>query len=203
VGIAVSIVSRTQPGVLVPGDAGWRPNTGVGTTLVAAGLASTVGVPWRSGMAASSWRVSKGEVQALTGSEGAMEDHELEKLLSGSKCYALADGSALVVTPMGDGRVYAVREKMVSYLRKSEEIEDKHVLFGRPSGQKGFIMDVDMWADRLHEILQVEPNVLDGSLASLANIDRALARWRRRPKDWLDAVIAYAGKVAVTAGQNG
>lgn len=36
-GIAVSIVPQTQPGVLVPGDAGWRPNTGVGTTLVAGG----------------------------------------------------------------------------------------------------------------------------------------------------------------------
>jgi hypothetical protein len=36
-GIAVSLVPQTQPGVLVPGDAGWRPNTGVGTTLVAGG----------------------------------------------------------------------------------------------------------------------------------------------------------------------
>jgi hypothetical protein len=36
-GIAVSIVSQTQAGVLVPGDAGWRPNTGGGTTIVAGG----------------------------------------------------------------------------------------------------------------------------------------------------------------------
>ncbi len=32
------VVPQTQPGVLIPeGDAGWRPNTGVGTTLVAGG----------------------------------------------------------------------------------------------------------------------------------------------------------------------
>jgi hypothetical protein len=36
-GVAMSIVSQTQPGVLIPGDAGWQPNTGVGTTLVAGG----------------------------------------------------------------------------------------------------------------------------------------------------------------------
>lgn len=34
----VVVVPQTQPGVLIPeGDAGWRPNTGVGTTLVAGG----------------------------------------------------------------------------------------------------------------------------------------------------------------------
>jgi hypothetical protein len=37
-GLHMSIVSQTQPGVLVPeGDAGWRPNTGVGSTLVVGG----------------------------------------------------------------------------------------------------------------------------------------------------------------------
>jgi hypothetical protein len=36
-GAAVSIVSQTQPGVLLQGDAGWRPNEGVGITLVAGG----------------------------------------------------------------------------------------------------------------------------------------------------------------------
>jgi hypothetical protein len=37
-GIAVAVVPQTQPGVLAPGgDAGWRPNTGGSTTLVAGG----------------------------------------------------------------------------------------------------------------------------------------------------------------------
>jgi hypothetical protein len=37
-GVAVLIVPQTQAGVLVQGgDAGWRPNTGAGTTLVAGG----------------------------------------------------------------------------------------------------------------------------------------------------------------------
>jgi hypothetical protein len=37
-GVTVVMVSQTQPGILVQGgDAGWRPNTGVGTTLVAGG----------------------------------------------------------------------------------------------------------------------------------------------------------------------
>jgi hypothetical protein len=36
-GVAISIVPQTQAGVLIPADAGWRPNTGVGNTLVVGG----------------------------------------------------------------------------------------------------------------------------------------------------------------------
>jgi hypothetical protein len=38
VGSTLSVVPQTQPGILVPdGDAGWRPNTGGSTTMVAGG----------------------------------------------------------------------------------------------------------------------------------------------------------------------
>jgi Stigma-specific protein, Stig1 len=36
-GVAVSVVPQTQAGILIPGDAGWQPNTGVGNTLVVGG----------------------------------------------------------------------------------------------------------------------------------------------------------------------
>jgi hypothetical protein len=39
-GVIVSIVNQTKQGILVPMDGGWRPNTGVGTTLVAGGGAA-------------------------------------------------------------------------------------------------------------------------------------------------------------------
>jgi hypothetical protein len=117
-----------------------------------------------------------------------------------SEAFALADGGILLLFEDGKGRLYESRDELRAML---EQVEQR-ALQGPaspcrdlPQG-RAFAEQVAQLVLRLPALLKMDASQLDGTKASLDNVDKAL--WRMSPQRMLDpgvfaALTAYVGEV--------
>jgi hypothetical protein len=125
-----------------------------------------------------------------------------------SEAFDLADGGVLLLYEDGKSRMYESKDELLAML---EELEQKarqgpvNPCRDLPQGE-AFAEQVGQLVLRLPALLRMDASQLDGSEASLDNIDKAL--WRMRPQrmltlDVFAALTAYVGEVIrnVTKGR--
>jgi hypothetical protein len=146
--------------------------------------------------------ISAKRVRSLLSEQESRVDTELQKRTPGQPLL-LKDGQVVLVFEDGKGTLYPSRDALIELLDRVEAlakqgpVDPKRWLLP-PSAT--FLAEVQQQAARLVRLMGSQ-EALDGSVASLAAVDKtlqALSREERMSPDWVSSLVAYIGEIMRT-----